>query len=182
MSSGRRRTIGCLSVHEHVSRSPAAIRCGVLTVSDSRVAETDRGGPLIRHALESAGHLVVAAQIVPDERDAICAALLGYAGRSIDVAIITGGTGLAHRDVTYEAVAGLLHKRMDGFGELFRVLSYEQIGSAAMLSRALAGVVDEMVVFAIPGSPAACELAVEKLILPELAHAVSLVRRPRSEA
>jgi molybdenum cofactor biosynthesis protein B len=165
-----------LSVHQHKKRAPVSVRCGVVTVSDSRVAATDRGGPLIQRALERAGHEVVTARIVPDERDSIVAALRDYAGEHLAATILTGGTGLAPRDVTYEAVTAVLDKRIDGFGELFRLLSYEQIGPSAMLSRAIAGVIGEMVVFAIPGSPAACELALEKLILPELGHAVSLVR------
>ena len=170
-----------LAHHTHSHATRRAVRCAVLTVSDTRSAENDGSGACIRDRLEGAGHGVAAHRIVPDERDAITAAVRSFVDdRDVDVVIITGGTGLAPRDVTYEAIDEMLRKRMDGFGELFRMLGYEQIGSAAMLSRAVAGVIETTVVFALPGSPAACELALDRLILPELGHAVSLAN-PRAK-
>jgi len=153
-----------------------------VTVSDTRVPESDVAGALIRERLARAGHEVACYRIVPDEQAAIMSVLEGLArDGAMDAVIVTGGTGLAPRDVTYEAVNRVLQKTMDGFGELFRMLSYEQIGSAAMLSRALAGVLGSMLVFALPGSPAACELALDELILPELGHAVAIANPRRGE-
>ena len=153
-----------------------------MTVSDTRVPESDVAGALIRERLVRAGHEVAFYRIVPDEQASIVSVLEGLArDGAMDAVIITGGTGLAPRDVTYEAIERVLQKTMDGFGELFRILSYEQIGSAAMLSRALAGVVGSMLVFALPGSPAACELALDELILPELGHAVAIANPRRRE-
>ena len=115
-------------------------------------------------------------EIVHDDRGAIAALVrAGIANPEIDAVILTGGTGVAPRDVTYEAVQDLLEKRLDGFGELFRSLSYEQIGAAAMLSRAIAGIVGQTVIFALPGSSKAVELGVERLIAPELGHVVGLI-------
>ena len=160
----------------HEEKTIDSVACAVLTVSDSRTAENDIGGGLIRELLLSSGHMVHSQSIVPDDPaqvrrmlealrdDAGCAAVL-----------ITGGTGIASRDTTYEAVIELLDKRLDGFGELFRLLSYEEIGAAAMLSRAVAGVMGGTAVFAMPGSPAAVRLAMEKLILPELGHIACLL-------
>jgi molybdenum cofactor biosynthesis protein B len=164
-----------VGVEEHKQAAAARVTCAVLTVSDTRTSHTDRSGPVIRRCLESAGHHVAVQTIVPDDRERISSSLRMFADdASIDAVVVSGGTGLAPRDTTYEAVIDLLSRTIDGFGELFRMLSYEQIGAAAMLSRAVAGLVGTTVVFALPGSPAACELALEKLILPELGHAVSL--------
>jgi molybdopterin adenylyltransferase len=153
------------------------VGCAILTVSDTRTRETDVSGALVRRLLEADGHRVVAYAILPDEPQQIrrhVAGLLDDA--SVDAVIVNGGTGLAPRDTTFEAIVGLLEKRLEGFGELFRMLSYEQVGAAAMLSRAAAGVARSRIVVSLPGSPAAVELAMQKLLLSELGHMVGLVR------
>ena len=161
---------------EHRRKGPASVPCAVLTVSDTRDASTDRSGRYIRRALRRAGHPVVDHRIVPDEPPRIAARLgaLARAGRA-RVVLLTGGTGIAPRDRTFEAVSGLLEKRLDGFGEIFRALSYRRVGSAAMLSRAVAGTYRGMVVFSMPGSIDAVRLAMRRLILPEVGHAAGLV-------
>lgn len=146
-------------------------RCAVLTVSDSRTSETDLSGDLLAARLMEGGHDVVAREWVADEPQLIEKQLTTWlADLDVDVVVTTGGTGVARRDTTIEVVERHLDRSLDGFGELFRMLSYEQVGSAAMMSRALAGLAGEVLVFAIPGSPAAVELALEKLMLPELPH------------
>lgn len=143
----------------------------VITVSDRRDATTDRGGPVAREAIAGAGHTVVRATIVGDEVEAIRAAVdaaLDDAG--CDVVVLTGGTGVARRDVTPEAVRPLFERELPGFGELFRQLSFAEIGAAAMLSRATAGTVRGRAVFLLPGSPAGVRLAMERLVLPEAGH------------
>jgi molybdenum cofactor biosynthesis protein B len=143
----------------------------VLTVSDTRTAADDLSGATARRSIERAGHRVVDAAIVRDEPDAVRARVLAWLdGSDCDAVLVTGGTGIAPRDRTYEAVAGLLERRLDGFGELFRALSFEQIGSAAMLSRAVGGIARAKPVFSVPGAPHAVELALERLILPEIGH------------
>lgn len=145
----------------------------MLTVSDTRTKDDDRSGKLIVDALSGAGHEVVGYEIVKDEPEEIRGFVdrMAEAGQA-EALLITGGTGITARDGTYEAIAGLLEKRLDGFGELFRMLSYEEIGAAAMLSRAVAGTHRGMVIFSMPGSTAAVRLAMEKLIVPEIGHAV----------
>ena len=164
---------------EHRRKGPASVPCAVVTVSDTRDGSTDRSGALIRRALRRAGHPVVDYRIVPDDPPRIAAGLraLARAGRT-RVVLLTGGTGIAPRDTTFEAVSGLLEKRIDGFGEIFRALSYRRIGSAAMLSRAVAGSYRGMVVFSMPGSEDAVRLAMNRLILPEIGHAAGLVAAP----
>ena len=150
----------------------------VLTVSDTRTEETDEGGRTIRARLLAAGHRVADHRILPDEPARVSAQLRTWLERpDCDGAIVTGGTGIAARDRTYEAVVALLDQRLDGFGELFRALSYRAIGSAAMLSRAVGGVASGKPVFAIPGARAAVELALDALILPELPHLLSELAR-----
>jgi molybdenum cofactor biosynthesis protein B len=150
----------------------------VLTISDSKTAETDTSGALIRELLMAAGHTVVGQAIVKDEPAQVQAVVgHGCADPRIQAFIMTGGTGITSRDATFEAMEGLLDKRLTGFGELFRMLSYAEIGAAAMLSRAQAGVVKGRVLFSLPGSPDACRLALEKLILPELGHLIREVSR-----
>ncbi len=149
-----------------------AVACLVLTVSDTRTAETDAGGALVERLLAEAGHEIVARRIVRDDLDAITEALREIGSGRVEAAILTGGTGIAARDVTPEAVESLLDRRLDGFGENFRRLSWEEIGAAAMLSRAVAGLMGRVAVFAIPGSTAAVRLAMERLIVPELRHVV----------
>ena len=158
---------------EHKAAAPARVGCYVITVSDTRTEDTDTGGRAVVDLLTAAGHEIVGRTIVKDDpeqlRDAIGRQLANPAVQAI---ITTGGTGITSRDSTYEAVNAMLWKRLDGFGELFRMLSYEQIGSAAMMSRALAGIVAGRVVVSLPGSEAAVRLALEKLLVPELGHLV----------
>jgi molybdopterin adenylyltransferase len=162
-----------MTVAAHRRESPRQVACCVLTVSDTRTLATDTSGRAIADLLTRAGHVVTDRQIVPDEPDQVARAVRGQIGRpGVRVVITTGGTGIAPRDSTYEALAGLFEKRLDGFGELFRMLSFQEIGAAAMLSRATAGVAGGCVVFVLPGSEAAVRLAMEKLILPEVGHVV----------
>lgn len=149
-----------------------AIRCGVLTISDTRTADTDSSGAAARALLEEAGHTVVAYALAKDEPTAIAAQVRAWAAGECQVIITNGGTGITRRDSTFEAIDGLLEKRLPGFGELFRMLSYEQIGAAAMLSRATAGLHGGACVFCLPGSTGAVRLALEKLIIPQLPHLV----------
>jgi molybdenum cofactor biosynthesis protein B len=166
-----------LDASSHKKTDRSSVRCAILTVSDSRTIDTDRSGAAIRARLEGAGHAVTTHDVVPDEPAVVRAKVLEQArGGLVDAVLLNGGTGIAPRDTTYEAIASLLERRLDGFGELFRALSYAEVGAAAMLSRAVAGVVSSTVVFSMPGSTAACELAVERLILPELGHIVGLLR------
>jgi molybdenum cofactor biosynthesis protein B len=147
-------------------------------VSDTRTPETDTGGAVIRELLAAAGHTVVSSRIVRDEPGDVTRVVReACADPRVQVVILTGGTGITSRDSTFEAVEGLLDKRLPGFGELFRVLSWEQIGAAAMLSRAQMGVHARRIVVSLPGSPGACRLALEKLLLPELGHLVREVGR-----
>ena len=161
---------------EHRLQGPASVPCAVLTVSDTRDELTDTSGAFIRRSLRRAGHAVVDYRILKDEPRRIVAHLRALARREgARVVLLTGGTGIAPRDSTFEAVTGLLDKRLDGFGELFRVLSYRAIGPAAMLSRAVAGTYRGMVLISMPGSEDAVRLAMRRLILPELRHLAGLV-------
>ena len=158
---------------EHKAAAPSRIGCYVITVSDTRTEETDTGGRAIVELLSAAGHEIAGHTIVKDDaellRDTIGRQLANPAVQAI---ITTGGTGITSRDCTYEAVSAMLWKRLDGFGELFRMLSYEQIGAAAMMSRAVAGTIAGRILVSLPGSEAAVRLAVEKLLVPELGHLV----------
>jgi molybdenum cofactor biosynthesis protein B len=168
-----------MGVREHRRAGPAAVPCAIVTVSDTRDAKTDRSGGFIRRALLKAGHDVVDYRILKDDPPRIVAHLRELAGRSeARVVLISGGTGVAPRDTTHEAVSGLIEKRLDGFGEIFRALSFRQIGPAAMLSRAVAGTYRGMVVFSMPGSEKAVRLALERLILPEIGHVAGLLAAP----
>jgi molybdenum cofactor biosynthesis protein B len=159
---------------EHRERAPRSVRCFVLTVSDTRTEETDTGGRAIVNLLTAAGHQVAGRAIVKDDLDLIRAAIeRQLANPDVQIVITTGGTGITSRDSTYEAVTALLEKRLDGFGELFRMLSYEQIGAAAIMSRACAGLAAGRVIVALPGSEAAVRLAMERLLVPELGHLVA---------
>ena len=159
------------TANHHKAHAPRTVRVFILTVSDTRTEEDDEGGRLCRELIAAAGHVVAGHAIVADEPGQVQAHLGRLADEeSADVVITTGGTGISRRDSTYEAVSGLLEKRLDGFGELFRMLSYQDIGAAAMLSRAVAGLYQGLVIFALPGSPGAVKLALEKLIVPELGH------------
>jgi molybdenum cofactor biosynthesis protein B len=169
-----------MSVHQHKSAAPQSVACAVVTVSDSRTEANDESGRAIQEMLVAAGHTVGPYDIVPDDTARIVSAVHAFCSDpQLDVIILTGGTGISPRDCTYEAVSGLLTKRLDGFGELFRSISYEEIGTAAMLSRAIGGVVGNTALFALPGSTAACRTAMTRLILPELPHMVSLMAMRR---
>lgn len=161
------------TVQEHREASPESVSCGVVTVSDTRTLADDRGGALIVELLAAAGHSVAAREIVRDEPRQIGALIAAWRDRDdIEAILLTGGTGISRRDQTFETVSGLLTKELAGYGELFRALSYAEIGAAAMLSRAVGGVADTTVVLTMPGSPNAVRLAMEKLILGELRHLV----------
>jgi len=160
--------------HHHRQAAAQCVKVAVVTVSDTRTAETDTGGARAQELLEAAGHQVVERRIVADEPPAIAAAFheLG-SRRDLQALVFTGGTGVAPRDITPDSVEPLLDRVIPGFGELFRALSYQEIGSAALLSRALAGLSRGRVVFVLPGSRGAVELGLEKLLLPELGHLVA---------
>jgi molybdenum cofactor biosynthesis protein B len=165
------------AVAEHQASAPLHVRCAVLTVSDTRTVATDTSGALILERVEGAGHVAVDRRIVPDEPGRIEALVSDWlAAGNVDCVLITGGTGIAPRDQTFEAISRLLTKTVPGFGELFRMLSYQEIGAAAMLSRAVGGLIDDMLLFAMPGSRAAVDLAMSRLIVPVLPHAVGLTR------
>ena len=159
--------------HEHKSHAPSSIGCVVITCSDTRTTETDTSGYRIMHMLKDAGHSIVAYHLVKDEPAKIKATIKSaVANKKVQAIIINGGTGISRRDSTFEAVDAMLEKRLDGFGEVFRYLTYQDIGSPAIMSRATAGIIKGRVLFSTPGSENAVCLAMEKLILPELGHLV----------
>jgi molybdenum cofactor biosynthesis protein B len=167
-----------MSVTEHRAVSPSRVTCSVLTVSDTRIPETDRSGQAIVELLEDEGHAICGRALLPDEPAQVAAFVREAVARDeVQVLIITGGTGLSRRDSTCEAVEALFDKHISGFGELFRMLSFEEIGAAAMLSRATAGVAAGRAVFVLPGSEDAVRLAMSRLILPEIGHIVRELRR-----
>jgi molybdenum cofactor biosynthesis protein B len=158
---------------EHKAHAPKSVRCFVVTVSDTRTEGTDTSGRAIADLLTAAGHRVAGRMIVKDDPSLVRRTIEGQlANADVDVIITTGGTGITSRDSTFEAVDGLLEKRLDGFGELFRMLSFEEIGPAAMMSRASAGLAAGHIVVSLPGSEAAVRLAMARLLLPELGHLV----------
>ncbi|MGH7863627.1 MAG: MogA/MoaB family molybdenum cofactor biosynthesis protein [Candidatus Binataceae bacterium] len=163
-----------MSAREHHKHSRTDLKVAVITASDSRTPETDESGMLIRRLFVAAGHRVVSHEIVPDHPERIRQAIVGCMP-SADAIVITGGTGIARRDSTVEVVRPMLDKEIEGFGELFRMLSFQEIGPAAMLSRAVAGVSRGKILVALPGSTAACQLAIEKLLLPEIGHMADLL-------
>jgi molybdopterin adenylyltransferase len=165
-----------VSVEAHRKDAPARVRCVVLTISDTRTTATDASGDAIAQALTGAGHDVVGRRIVRDDPEAV-RDLVRAAAADVPLVVTTGGTGITSRDSTYEAIETLLDKKLDGFGELFRMLSYEDVGSAAMLSRACAGTIGLTAIFALPGSERAVRLAMEKLILPEIGHVIRELNR-----
>ena len=166
------------SVHKHRESAPETVRVAILTISDTRTPETDTGGDIAEELLKDAGQDVVERRIVRDEVAGIRNNLVDLLARSdVDAVVTTGGTGISARDTTYEVVERMIDKQLDGFGEIFRMLSYEEIGSAAMMSRALAGSVGSKFVASLPGSRNAVRLAVEKLLVPELAHIVFELRK-----
>jgi molybdenum cofactor biosynthesis protein B len=162
-----------MSQAEHKAGAPRSVRCFIVTVSDTRTEANDTSGRAIVELLTAAGHEITGRCIVKDDPDLVRSAIEGQlASPSAQAIILTGGTGLTSRDGTYEVVSGLLQKRLDGFGELFRMLSFEQIGPAAMMSRACAGLAAGHIVVSLPGSEGAVRLAMERLIIPELGHLV----------
>jgi molybdenum cofactor biosynthesis protein B len=163
---------------QHRAEGPQSLQVAVLTISDTRTFETDTSGALIVELLEAAGHAVAAREIVPDEPDRIRPLIESFRDRAeIHAVLLTGGTGISPRDLTFETVSALLTKPLPGFGELFRMLSYAEIGSATIMSRAVGGLVGELVVLVMPGSRAAVRLAMIRIILPELAHLVQQARK-----
>ena len=167
-----------MSVHEHRSEAPKQIRFGVLTISDTRSLETDESGSLILELIGAAGHATTARALCKDDPGQVIRLVSEACGRpDVDVVVLTGGTGLSTRDATFEAMSELYRPSVPGFGELFRMLSFEEIGAASMLSRASAGIVDGKPVFSLPGSKAAVRLAMERLILPEAGHLLAQLAR-----
>ena len=168
------RSVG---LESHRAQSPARLGCAVITISDTRTAADDRGGDTLAAGLAGAGHRVARRERVRDEREAIEAAVrAAVADPAVELVLCTGGTGIAPRDVTFDTLRGLLDSEIPGFGELFRWLSFREIGSATLLSRALGGLLGGKVVLALPGSPKALELALREIVLPEAGHLVSQAR------
>jgi molybdenum cofactor biosynthesis protein B len=167
-----------VSSTEHKTHAPTSVACFVLTVSDTRTEANDTGGQTARELLTSGGHTVSGHAIVKDDAEQV-AAVVGkqLASAATQVVITTGGTGISARDTTFEALTALFEKRIDGFGELFRMLSFHEIGASAMMSRATAGTVGKKAIFVLPGSPAAVRLAMEKLIVPELGHVLQQLNK-----
>ena len=162
-----------MALAEHKADAPLSIHCFILTVSDTRTLENDSSGRTIADLLTAAGHVVTGRTVVRDDPEQVHSMIERHlAEPDVQVIITTGGTGITSRDSTYEAVSTLLEKRLDGFGELFRMLSYQEIGPAAMMTRACAGLVARRIVVALPGSLGAVRLAMEKLVIPELGHLV----------
>ncbi len=165
-----------MSVAIHRKAAPASVTCFVVTISDTRTEATDASGDAIVELLAGGGHALAGRRLVRDDPAAVRDAVAAGAAAA-PVVITTGGTGITSRDSTYEAIAGLLQKRLDGFGELFRMISYGEVGSAAMMSRACAGTIGRTVVFSLPGSEHAVRLAMTRLILPEMGHIVRELSR-----
>jgi molybdopterin adenylyltransferase len=171
------------SVEKHREASPEKISVAVLTISDTRTPETDTGGNVIVELMQEAGHEISRREIVRDDAPHIEIVLQELlADVDVDAIITTGGTGISARDTTYEVVSRLIDKKLDGFGEIFRMLSYEEIGAAAILSRAVAGAAGSKFVACLPGSTNAVRLAIEKLLVPEISHVVFELRKHRTEA
>ena len=167
-----------MGVSDHKAQAPHSVGCFVLTVSDTRTPETDTSGKAIRDLLEAEGHHVVASGLVRDDPDQVTAIVRRQlADSGTRVIITTGGTGITSRDGTFEAVDALFEKRLDGFGELFRMLSFDEVGSAAMMSRATAGTVGAKAIFVLPGSEHAVRLAMSRLIIPELGHVAQQLQK-----
>ena len=167
------------AIHEeHKSQGPPVVRCAVITVSDTRTLENDTGGQAVIVHLTAAGHTVVIREIIPDDPARMRPLLESLRDRAdLDAILMTGGTGITSRDQTYETVSSLLDKPLPGYGEIFRLLSFQEIGPAAILSRATGGLLGRKVLLTMPGSPAAVRLAMEKIIIPELPHLMREARR-----
>jgi len=167
-----------MSYREHKKESPQSVSCAVLIISDSRTEQTDESGKFLKQTLSQNGHRVLAYAILKNDAEAIerkIRELLRQEG--LQVIITSGGTGISHRDITVETVSSIMEKKLDGFGELFRSLSYQEIGTASIMSRAVAGVVGGKIIICLPGSLGAAKLAIEKIILPEIGHMVREVTR-----
>jgi molybdenum cofactor biosynthesis protein B len=156
--------------HRAFAQNQGAIPFAIVTVSDSRTPETDDSGKLMQSLIEAAGHVVVDYRIVRDEPDEVLRALQEFSAGLARIVVFNGGTGISQRDRTYDVIARMLEKTLPGFGEIFRMLSFNEVGAAAMLSRATAGVYQGRIVVSLPGSPNAVQLGMEKLILPEAQH------------
>ena len=162
-----------MSYHEHKQKAPRSVNCVVLTISDSRTEENDDSGRLIKEKLNQNGHQVIFYSILKDEADAIRKQINELLGQEdLQVIIANGGTGVSHRDITVETIQPILEKKLDGFGELFRFLTYQEIGTVSIMSRAIAGVVEGKIILCLPGSLGAANLAMDKIILPEIGHLV----------
>jgi molybdopterin adenylyltransferase len=167
-----------MSQAEHKAHAPNAVRCFIITVSDTRTADTDASGAAIADLLTAAGHEIAGRTIVKDDPELVRGTVeRQLAHPEVQAIILTGGTGITSRDSTFEAVTALLQKRIDGFGELFRRLSYDEIGPAAMMSRACAGLAAGHIIVSLPGSEAAVRLAMNRLVIPELGHLVQQAAR-----
>lgn len=158
--------------HREQARREGPVRIAVITVSDTRTPQDDVNGEFLRQRIDRAGHHLCAYRVIPDDKNLIERALNELSEHGCQVLLFNGGTGISRRDTTYDVLTAKLEKTLPGFGEIFRMLSYEQVGSAAILSRATAGTYHESVVISVPGSPKAVELAWEKLIAPEIQHLV----------
>lgn len=170
-----------VSSRPHPDTGTISVGCAIVTVSDTRTADTDQSGQQIRQSLHGAGHIVAAYAILPDEPVQLQSHLQDlFQQPPIEVVILNGGTGIAPRDTTYEVVESLLDKEIPGFGEIFRWLSYQEVGSRAIASRAIAGLTQGTLVFSLPGSSNAVRLAMEALILPELSHLIQQINPTRS--
>ncbi len=162
-----------MGYQEHKEKAPRSVNCAVLTISDTRTEQDDESGKLIRQRLNDNGHRVMSYAILKNEADSIEKKIHELLRQEeLQVIITSGGTGVSHRDITVETICPILEKKLDGFGELFRFLSYQEIGTASMMSRAMAGVIGGKVILCFPGSPGAAKLAMDKIILPEIGHLV----------
>ena len=162
-----------MSYQEHKQKSPLSVSCAVLIISDTRREEDDESGRLIRQKLGQSGHRVIDYAILKNEAPAVKKKINELLGQAeLQVIITSGGTGASHRDITVETISPILEKKLDGFGELFRFLTYQEIGTASIMSRAIAGVAGGKIILCFPGSLEAANLAMEKIILPELGHLV----------
>ena len=162
-----------MSYQEHKQKAPQSVNCAVLTISDSRTEQDDESGRLIRQRLSDNGHRVMSYAILKNEADSIEKKIYELLGQEeLQVIITSGGTGASHRDITVETILPILEKKLDGFGELFRLLTYREIGTPSIMSRAVAGVVRGKVILCLPGSSGAANLAMDRIILPEIGHMV----------
>ena len=162
-----------MGYQEHKQKAPKSVSCAGITISDTKTERDDESGRLIRQKLSQNGHRVVSYCILKDEADAIEKKILELLrDEEIQVIITSGGTGASHRDITVETISPILEKKLDGFGELFRFLTYQEIGTASIMSRAIGGVARGRVILCLPGSPGAAKLAMDRIILPEIGHMV----------